>query len=55
MKAGTYIFAKHPDPHFGLYPTIADRVTAKFVFYTDDEGRKVKVLKSSCRLQNEGK
>lgn len=52
MKAQDYIFAKHPE--FGVnYPAKVDRVTAKFVHYTDDESRKVKVLKSSCRLQIE--
>jgi hypothetical protein len=52
MKAGDYIYAKHPDGGT-FYPAIAQRVTAKFVTYTDDEGRKVKVVKTSCISQDE--
>jgi len=52
MKAQDYIFAKHPDGGVN-YPAKVDRVTAKFVHYTDDDGRKVKVSKLSCRIQME--
>ena len=53
MKAGDYIFAKHPEFGSCSYPAIASRVTSKFVWYTDDEGRKVKISKDKARLQIE--
>lgn len=52
MKAGYYIFAKHPDG-CDLYPCKVDRVARKFLWYTDDEGRKVKIAKSNCVTQNQ--
>jgi hypothetical protein len=53
MKAGDYIFARHPEFGAENYPTVAIKVTKKYLWYTDDEGRKVKIAKSKARLQIE--
>lgn len=52
MKAGDYIFAKHPEGGVN-YPAVASKVTDKYVHYTDDEGRKVKIAKSNARIQTQ--
>lgn len=52
MKKGTYIFAKHPNYKSNHYPARVDRATEKFVWYTDDEGQKIKVAKENCKTQN---
>ena len=51
MKKGTYIYAKHPE--FGdMYPAVVDKCGRKWLYYTDDNGRNVRIDKAHCMTQN---
>lgn len=52
MKTGTLIFARHPEGGSN-YPAKVDKVGRKWLYYTDDGGRKVRIDKRHCITQKQ--